>query len=239
MVYYLGMDINDMQDIYVNTQNSWFELVEDELKESIDDKVLSGSSEVSIENAEDIICLDYEECSDLQILQYETCVATYLRNQFKNITEEDMLHKLKWLLNVTKYLSKKIGSDMDRVEKGKNKYDKNTSKIIRSSYTFCDFNHKCEYNYSVNKNKGCYAQHFVHNIIYHDIQSIIKYLENTNGATDSDKNEIRKSINTISYVMNHMYDELKESGIHANRFLVKSKKRNKKNKKQIKGLNLH
>ncbi len=264
------MNLNDLQDIYVDKeqncglQGSWFELVEEELKDSLEDKILSGSVTGSLsdsqslisDNAEDIICLDYEEYSDLELLQYESCVMTYLRNKlnkkstsqvdqkFKELDINDMVDKLEWLLEVTAYLSKKIGSD---IEKGRQKYNKNTSKVFRSSYKFCDFNYKCEFNYCVKKSKGCYAQHFVHNVIYYDILSIIKYLkdcmekskdcadkskDNVCKISDDDRNEIRKSINTISYVINHMYEELQESGSHVNRFLTKKNKKKRKKTKE-------
>jgi hypothetical protein len=79
-------------------------------------------------------------------------------------------------------------------------------KLQRSSYKFCENGCYCEFNYNFSKNKGCFSKHYIHNILYNDIASLIKYIETTEKLNF---NEIRKSLHTISFVLNHMFDELK------------------------------
>ena len=79
-----------------------------------------------------------------------------------------------------------------------NKTDNNT--IKRHSYTFCKYNYKCPYFYSAKLN--CKLHHYPYNYIYNDTQSLLFTYNKTNIEN------INKSINTISYVITHIYDEL-------------------------------
>ncbi len=51
----------------------------------------------------------------------------------------------------------------------------NKNIIPRSSYKFCFHNYECKYNYN-SKCKGCYAQHFPHNMVYADIYALINHI---------------------------------------------------------------
>ena len=53
------------------------------------------------------------------------------------------------------------------------------NKIIRNSYKFCSYKNSCNYNYNKNK-KGCYADHYVHNMVFADVDVLIKYLKHYN-----------------------------------------------------------
>jgi hypothetical protein len=108
------------------------------------------------------------------------------------------------------------------------------SNISRNSYKFCEFGHACKFNYE--KNQVCYAQHYVYDLVYLDILDILWYISdtyakahtnthaNTCGTTHTTThanarnsnpdflhecvNEIKTSVNTITYVINHMLEEL-------------------------------
>jgi len=63
----------------------------------------------------------------------------------------------------------------------------------------------------------CYAQHYVFNLVYLDILDILCYISETysNNLNNSENlhlnlNEIKTSINTITYVINHMFEELSQ-----------------------------
>jgi hypothetical protein len=102
--------------------------------------------------------------------------------------------------------------------------NKNTMNISRNSYKFCEFGHNCRFNY--NKEQKCYAQHYVYNLVYLDIVDILEYItvtnilnnktiNNTNNKISNyhnqqDMTEIKTSINTITYVINHMSEELSQ-----------------------------
>ena len=251
-------DINNLYDIYITNDNnlnsSWFDIVEEELGNSIDNKALTGSmnnskssehiileniqeniqAKLTKNNIDNLILIKCNELQDLEILESEMLVTYYVKNVIKNINLSDMsnmsdisdiINKLNWLLQACEYLSKKIGLNNVKPKKSGNE----ANKIFRSSYKFCDYNYKCEFNYDRTKHGGCYAQHYVHNIIYYDIEALRNFFLDTNDYTQKDvKEEIKKSINTIFFVINHMYDELKNSDKHINR--APSKKRRKRQK---------
>lgn len=87
--------------------------------------------------------------------------------------------------------------------------------ISRNSYKFCEYGYGCKFNYE--KKQKCHAHHFVFNLVYLDIIDILEYLSmdifNLVGGHEliqkhDNMEEIRTSINTITYVLNHMHDEL-------------------------------
>ena len=87
--------------------------------------------------------------------------------------------------------------------------DKNVS-ISRNSYKFCDFGHTCSFSYSLEDKRDCYSQHYVYPLILSDIQNLIDHILMDDGTynTSIQTKEIITSINTITYVINHMYNEL-------------------------------
>ena len=116
---------------------------------------------------------------------------------------------MKWCHNIylrdsSKYLAEKIKQSLFN----HNLECLRKDKIIRSSYKFCNFKQNCNYNYETGK-KGCYAYHYPHNMIYADCLSLIecinKYYKTENEIQNK---EIMRFINTISFVIKHMYDEL-------------------------------
>jgi hypothetical protein len=86
----------------------------------------------------------------------------------------------------------------------------NSTGIIRCSYKFCNFKDSCAYNYS-RKGNCCYQDHYVHNMISHDIAALTMYLEanNIDNTTIIHNKEILKSINTLCFVIGHMETELR------------------------------
>ena len=87
--------------------------------------------------------------------------------------------------------------------------------LVRCSYKFCNFKENCVYNYQ-KKNNHCYQDHFVHNMVSHDINILIDYIEQSYDNEDIIKpnKEILKSLNTLSFVINHMEQELKAKCIY-------------------------
>ena len=111
--------------------------------------------------------------------------------------DNDFLLKcLKLLLELSEILR-------ERLKQKEIKINKNN--LHRSSYKFCNFKEKCSYNYTKKRNY-CYQDHYVHNMVSYDIKVLINFIEN-NDITSNNK-EILKSINTISFVINHMESEL-------------------------------
>ena len=84
--------------------------------------------------------------------------------------------------------------------------------IPRCSYKFCKFKDSCSYNYNSKSKNVCYQDHYVHNMVSSDINILILYIKsrkNFDRQYLSHNKEILKSINTLSYVISHMENELK------------------------------
>lgn len=243
---------------------SWASIVEDELGDSIEDKLMtSGVGNTSslfdnkpqITDINEIMELKYNKLQDVIVLQYQSYVTSQLRKTVKTfdtrpppdtITKEtiDLIVKnLKWISSISKYLSNKIGLLPTDCEKELQDVIKNTKNIPRSSYKFCTHSYDCDYNYGKDAN-GCYSQHFVHNLINADIQLLQIHIE-INELTSLNLVEIKKCINTLSYVINHMYEELRHieffnkgqsDKLHRNK-VIKINKSNNLKKKNIKKKN--
>jgi len=152
---------------------------------------------------------------DIKHLEHQDFVSTYI---FKYIIQSNqcnitlLISCLEYLYNTSLYLAKKIGMKID--QQFVNKFSKiEDNFIIRCSYKFCHYTYYCQYNYpeKIQKNnKGCYSDHFVHNKVSQDLFNLIKYItKNYNDSENLRSNqEIIKCINTITYCIKHMYDEL-------------------------------
>lgn len=87
--------------------------------------------------------------------------------------------------------------------------------IIRCSYKFCTFKENCNYYYNKKSNQKCYQDHYVHNMVSHDITNLLKFIKSNNDVEKIKQNkDILKSLNTLSYVINHMESELKSKCIY-------------------------
>lgn len=243
--------LSDLADIYIDdafanidviNSNSWAALVNSELGESITDKELIKSiTEKTVNNYHkeqqlntgEIMALDIKKITDTKLLEYQTYISGQLRKYFKQCLEkrDDIDYKLHlpkvvWLADVSKHFS-----DKQNLKYSLHKNVNDIKSIPRSSYKFCEYGHECQFNYG-NK-AGCYAQHYVHNLIYSDIISLCQYLEF--GYKSGEKinlEEIIKSINTISYVMNHMHEELYALSFYNENKTISIKKASKKKPKK-------
>ena len=89
--------------------------------------------------------------------------------------------------------------------------NKDVNIITRCSYKFCSYKYNCTYNYNSNIKNLCYQNHYVHNMVSADLKILIKYINNKyklNTIILHNK-DILKTINTLSFVINHMESELK------------------------------
>ena len=117
-----------------------------------------------------------------------------------------VISSLKYLLQLSEILRIKLKQPSITISK------LNKLGIIRCSYKFCNFKDSCVYNYS-RKGNCCYQDHYVHNMVSHDISALIMYLEANNVTGNNTmivhNKEILKSINTLSFVITHMESELR------------------------------
>ena len=163
----------------------------------------------------EIICTNLDSIENikkensLKILQKELDVIKLLTKyslQNNQLNYTFFMNALKLLYNLSECLRTRINQKEILIEK-KNYTDDN---ISRCSYKFCNFKDSCNYNYNKTKNL-CYQDHYVHNMVSADLKVLLDYIEQKYGNDQivSHNKEILKTINTLSYVINHMESELK------------------------------
>jgi len=228
----------DIENIYIENSElknsesieeiSWIESVEDELKSSniIKDKMLLTNEveEINIENREILNNIKFNEKTDLELFTYQLNILNNIKKNLKDIQKEILIEYIDWLRISSKYLSDKIGLQIFY-----HKYNLSDKNLPRSSYKFCNFNYECNFNYNCKKNNGCYAQHYVTNLVYADIDALYNFIKFKDIKDDSFIDEIKKTINTLHYVINHMYEELKNSKLTKCIERTPKKKFNRKN----------
>jgi len=86
-----------------------------------------------------------------------------------------------------------------------------SNNLPRCSYKFCNFKDTCNYNYNINSKNQCYQDHYVHRMVSADLAIVIEYIEHKfkDPSFVIHNKEILKTINTLSFVINHMENELK------------------------------
>lgn len=215
--------------------DTWAALVDTEI--CLKNKLLSSNSfdaktgktskaSVTSYSIADIIVKDpgSGDLNDLTILEYQTYLSSHLKKYVKQCFEDQNkklgdnpivfdyglhLSKFEWLAKASKYLSNKLSLTIST-----HRISPDMSIIPRSSYKFCEYNYDCEFNYK-NKSSGCFAQHFVHNLVYADIMAIIQYLKaNCNDSVELNFEELTKCTTTVAYVIKHMFEELSNLQFH-------------------------
>jgi hypothetical protein len=157
----------------------------------------------------------FNKLNSLKILQKELEVIKLLTKyslQNNQLNYDFFMNALILLLNLSEILRIRLGQTEVSIEK-KIYTDDN---ISRCSYKFCNYKDSCNYNYNKSKNL-CYQDHYVHNMVSGDLKILIDYINQKYGETKvvSHNKEILKTINTLSYVINHMENELKSKCMYS------------------------
>jgi len=163
----------------------------------------------------EILCADenttekFNKFNSLKILQTELEVIKLLTKyslQNNQLNYDFFINALKLLLELSEILRIRLGQPEISIEK-KNYIDDN---ISRCSYKFCNYKDSCNYNYNKSKHL-CYQDHYVHNMVSGDLKILIDYIVQKYGETKivSHNKEILKTINTLSFVIDHMEKELR------------------------------
>lgn len=206
---YFNNDILDIKNnsylnnLVLSQKKNYFELLKK--KEGVVEQELNNLEEYV---SKKFIVDNYKKLNSLQLLEKQNNVIIKLNTYCLKLDEVDemfIIKTLNYLYNISIILKQRLGQkDIKFLEK---------NNIQRCSYKFCKFKENCNYNYNFNKKKMvCYQDHYVHNMVICDLKQIINYLKkNTNNKKMSD---LSKSINTISYVINRMYKELKARCIY-------------------------
>ena len=153
--------------------------------------------------------------TSLEVLQKESHIIKLLSKyalQNNNLNYTFFYNSLILLINISNILRERLKQPKLKHED----YDINTF-IPRCSYKFCNFRGSCGYNYN-DKKQMCYQDHYVHNMVSADLLILSEYIQlfkNNNILTHN--KEILKSINTLSFVINHMEKELKSKCLYQNK----------------------
>jgi hypothetical protein len=151
----------------------------------------------------EILSLDILSITEDKLLFYQKYISGQIKKYVnicidRNQSFDTSLHmeKLEWLCDVAQYLSEKY-------EMRKITHVKKYPGIPRTSYKFCTFGADCGFHYS--KKKKCYGQHYVYNCLNADVEEVVKFIQSDNSVEGL--SDVLTSMNTIIYVINHMYDE--------------------------------
>jgi hypothetical protein len=150
----------------------------------------------------------YKNKNSLEILQKEVEIIKLISKyslQNNKLEYEFIITCLKYLYKLSEILRGRLKQSVVNM----NKYIK-TGGISRCSYKFCNYKEECSYNYG-KKGNSCYQDHYVHNMVSHDVNSLITYIESNhkNNSEILHNKEILKTINTLSFVIGHMEGELR------------------------------
>ena len=154
----------------------------------------------------------YSDKNSLEILQKEVEIVKLISKyslQNNKLEFIFIITCLKYLYKLSEILRIRIKQQPVNINKN---FNIKNSNIIRCSYKFCNYKEECAYNYNFNKKTNqCYQDHYVHNMVSHDVISLISYIENNykNDALILHNKEILKTINTLSFVIGHMEGELR------------------------------
>ncbi len=158
---------------------------------------------------------NFKNYTSLEILKNQDLVSSYISKSIQNniINKKFFIECISYLKNTSKLLSEKISQALFTHNYNFIKKDK----IIRSSYKFCNYKHDCTYNYEKGK-KGCYADHYPHNMIYADCDALLECI-NLYYIDDNEiqNKELVRCINTISFVIRHMYEEINNLCMYSTR----------------------
>ena len=205
---------------YYNKYNTlhleqFIEKLKDNKEKNIESKVTQLEIEYSnklkeleelCNNPNDIILI--KQSYSLNILQKELDIIKLLTKYSllnNNLDYNFFMKSLNILLDLSETLRIRLGQKELIID------NKDVNIITRCSYKFCSYKYNCTYNYNSNIKNLCYQNHYVHNMVSADLKILIKYINNKyklNTIILHNK-DILKTINTLSFVINHMESELK------------------------------
>ena len=189
---------------------------------------------------EDIISNDFSNITIIKLLENKFQIALYLTKYInEDFNIKFVIKLLKWLCKACEHLAIKIDNNYKKI--------KNNNMLVTSSYNFCEFGYECKFFYS--KDKKCNSCHYPYDILFNDILTLQNNVEFFNTRkkkiNNNEMQQIKKSIKTVYYVINHMFRELTLVDIYSNENAHKFHKKdsidklsNNNNKNKIWTLNL-
>lgn len=195
----------------MDPSDNWTDIIKEESHENLKPIKNNINNINDMEYVEMITIDEFTKDDDIDLLKRAAAVSRnlklYINKKYNNCDGEcyEFMYKsIEWVGECTKLLADRNFQQI--IFRGTGNKSNNIDNVItRNSYKFCEFNHECKFNYT-NVDVRCYAQHFVYNLVHDDVVDVLKYMSHNKDAMDI--NEIKVSINTITYVLNHMFDEL-------------------------------
>lgn len=211
--YYQEVDIDTktlekFKKFLINNEDDETQILEIEYNKSIDliNELSSNNDLANYLETKNSLYLLNEEHNIIKLLSKYTLQNNYLNFEF-------FIKCVNLLLEISKVLSKRLElPNIVHKIKNYNNY------IPRCSYKFCNFKNECFYNYNSKTKNVCYQDHYVHNMVTADLIILNDYIKSKfekNNLVIPNK-EILKSINTLSYVIEHMHSELKSRCLYLN-----------------------
>lgn len=229
MAWYLlnddnNQEIMEIEDKYIIEYKENRNHIKDNIK--IQEIIKETNSITILTDINEILKLDnpsmLKKYNALDIIQMQIIVIDVVTKYFK-ISKLDNIdfyvQNLTWIYTSSLYLTNLIRQPVH-----KNK----TNVLMRSSYKFCNKMTDCvsQYGFLFNKKcRNCINDHYVHNKIISDIDNLLNYLKN-NCKHDNLlllEQDMRKGIETLSYVLNHMEQELSSFTVYFGKNSQKSK----------------
>jgi len=208
----------NFEDFYKNEKIEVYESDndEEEIKLNINSIDFSLNNEKILNEINKILKeKDLNNLTSLEILKQQDLVSSYISKSIQNniINKIFFIECISYLKETSNILSDKISQTLFLHNYNFIKKDK----IIRSSYKFCNYKHECTYNYEKGK-KGCYADHYPHNMVYADCDALLECMKlYYTDEVEIQNKELVRCINTISFVIRHMYEELNNLCLYSNR----------------------
>jgi hypothetical protein len=200
------------------------------IEEKYLEKIKNIEKICNIENLE-----EFKNKNSLDILKLENEIIFLLNKyslQNNYLNYEFFFNCINFLYNLSEILRERINQNKI------NHNIKSNKNIPRCSYKFCNYKDSCSYHYK-KKESFCYQDHYVHNMVSADLYILINYIKNNfkEKKLILHNKEILRSINTLSFVINHMFSELKTKSLYYNNDECENyhfirKKNNKNNKKK-------
>jgi hypothetical protein len=214
-------NFSDKSNIEINNIDKYIDILKKSNLNSNEDIIENKLNQIEIEYDNNLVNLN-NICNDsnylnqiknkksLTILQKELEIIKLLTKYALQNSQLDYVffHKsLKFLYELSEILRIRL-NQKEIIHENKILTPTN---LPRCSYKFCNFKDTCNYNYNITSTNQCYQDHYVHRMVSADLLILIRYIEEK--FKDSNfviyNKEILKTINTLSFVINHMENELK------------------------------
>lgn len=215
-------------DIIIDNIDKYINILQNNNLKSSEDLIENKLNQIELEYKNNLVKLN-EICDDIKylneiknknsliILQKELEIIKLLAKYALQNNQLDYVffHKsLKFLYELSETLRIKL-NQKEIIHEYKQFTPNN---LPRCSYKFCNFKDECSYNYNITSKNQCFQDHYVHRMVSADLLVLIEYIEQKfkNPNFIIYNREILKTINTLSFVINHMENELKTKCMYLN-----------------------